>query len=382
MFFHSFKYSLLTILRDKGLVFWCFLFPIVLSLLFNFAFSNLGASETFDTIPVALVTEDLPEEAEIPQTLKDLKEGDKNFLEVHECATMDEAEELLNAKEVAGIFTYDDALVLTVNSQMKSFLVQQSILSAFTDQYNLVYSTMLETMENDITKMPLLAEQLQKDTHYLTDKKFTEGDVSEKLTYFFNLIAMACMYAAFMGNQVSNYNQANLSAQAARRAVSPTRKWISALSGILAAVLLEFVAIMTAVGFIHFVLGISFGEEVLQVALLVFAGSALGVSLGYFVGSMGHATVDTKFGILVCVSMGLCFTSGLMFGAIQVLIDGVFPLFNKLNPAALISNSFYAMVVCPSPERYSTNLLTILAEALILTVLGVLKTRRSKYASL
>lgn len=41
MFAHHFKYTLVTLLRKKSLIFWTFAFPIILALLFNFAFSDI-----------------------------------------------------------------------------------------------------------------------------------------------------------------------------------------------------------------------------------------------------------------------------------------------------------------------------------------------------
>ena len=39
MFFHTMKYTLLNLLRDKGQVFWCVAFPLLLGTMFHFAFA-------------------------------------------------------------------------------------------------------------------------------------------------------------------------------------------------------------------------------------------------------------------------------------------------------------------------------------------------------
>lgn len=47
MFFHTMKYTLLNLLRDKGQVFWCVAFPLLLGTMFHFAFGRLGSGEVF-----------------------------------------------------------------------------------------------------------------------------------------------------------------------------------------------------------------------------------------------------------------------------------------------------------------------------------------------
>ena len=41
MFYHNFKCSLKILLKNKGLVFWTFVFPIILGIFFNMAFSDM-----------------------------------------------------------------------------------------------------------------------------------------------------------------------------------------------------------------------------------------------------------------------------------------------------------------------------------------------------
>ena len=45
-------------MRNKANLFWILIFPIVLGCLFKVAFSNITESESFHTIPVALVSDE------------------------------------------------------------------------------------------------------------------------------------------------------------------------------------------------------------------------------------------------------------------------------------------------------------------------------------
>ena len=81
MFFHTMKYTLLNLLRDKGQVFWCVAFPLLLGTMFHFAFGGLGSGESFSAIPVAVVMQE--ESSELRSMLDSLsKPGEDQFLEV------------------------------------------------------------------------------------------------------------------------------------------------------------------------------------------------------------------------------------------------------------------------------------------------------------
>ena len=55
MFLHIYSNRLKCLLRDRGILFWTLLFPLVLSLFFNLAFSNLFNGTSFRSIPLAVV---------------------------------------------------------------------------------------------------------------------------------------------------------------------------------------------------------------------------------------------------------------------------------------------------------------------------------------
>ena len=75
--FFSFK----RLFRNTTNMFWILIFPIILGTFFYIAFSNLGASESMSTIPVAVVlTDDYYGEA-LKQTVTQLSEGEDPFLD-------------------------------------------------------------------------------------------------------------------------------------------------------------------------------------------------------------------------------------------------------------------------------------------------------------
>jgi ABC-2 type transport system permease protein len=71
-----------------------------------------------------------------------------------------------------------------------------------------------------------------------------------------------------------------------------------------------------------------------------------------------------------------------MIGNMKIVVEKVFPVFNKINPAVLISDSFYSLSVYNTFERYSQNIITLMIMITVFTLGGFLLTRRKKYASL
>ncbi|NLT09420.1 MAG: ABC transporter permease, partial [Ruminococcus sp.] len=82
------------------------------------------------------------------------------------------------------------------------------------------------------------------------------------------------------------------------------------------------------------------------------------------------------------VSLLLCFFSGLMIANMKVRVDEVCPLFNRINPAAVITNSLYYLNVYDNYDKFTVCIITMVITTVLLDVFGLLLTRRKKYASL
>ena len=52
---HIFHYQLKLLLRDRIVMFWTFIFPIILATFFNLAFSKLNSSEMFEPAQLAII---------------------------------------------------------------------------------------------------------------------------------------------------------------------------------------------------------------------------------------------------------------------------------------------------------------------------------------
>ena len=74
--------------------------------------------------------------------------------------------------------------------------------------------------------------------------------------------------------------------------------------------------------------------------------------------------------------------SGLMAGNMKAVMAKNMPWFNKVNPAAVISDSFYCLVIYDDLDRFAEKIITMLIMSAVFAVLGFALTRRRKYESL
>lgn len=382
MFIHSLYYALKTMLRNKSEVFWCLAFPILLGTMFHFAFGGLSTDEQFSAIPVAVVLDNSKSNDIIKGMLDSLSApGENQFLDI---TYTDETEalSLLEQKTIIGILYGEETLSLTISAEMTDEPINQSILNAFVEQFNMNYNALADIAVTNPMALPDTISFMVKDTDYLTEASFSNGDFDESLTYFFNLIAMTCLYAAIVGNNIAIDNQANLSHLGARKSISPVHGLVSVFASLGAALIFEFSSVCVSLCYLHFVLGVNFGTQSGYVLLAGLIGCLAGISLGFFIGCIGHLRRETKFGILMAVIMVGCLLSGLMVGNIRMYVEKFCPLLNRINPAALISDSLYALTVYPSHERYFTNITTLFLLSLGCSFAGFILVRRKKYASI
>jgi len=114
---HMFCYRLKCLARDRELVFWTLIFPLILATMFHFAFDQLmGRQEAFSPIGVAVVASDAYQQnITFRQALGAISEpGESQLIEL---TVTDEREafRLLEDGAVAGVITVGDSVGLTVS---------------------------------------------------------------------------------------------------------------------------------------------------------------------------------------------------------------------------------------------------------------------------
>lgn len=376
MFLHILKYSLKSGLRNKDLIIWLILFPIILGTFFKIAFGSIyEKTDKFSSIPVAVV-----EEAEDPafsQVLESMANSDEPFLKVS-YADKEKAEEMLESGDIEGVIFSGDGISLTVKEKG----LRETMLKSFVEQY----SVREKIAQDAIISAPEKAQEIisslaSEAVGSCREIPVTQGNPDIYIQFFYNLIAMVALFGNMTGMAVMLRSQADLSVLGARNSCSPAPKSISVIAGILSGCILHTFCMLLCVTFLAFVLKIDFGDRLWLVYLTAIAGGMLGVSFGFFIGSLARVGEKAKTAILMTSTMLLCFFSGLMVGDMKSVVAKNIPWFNNINPAAVISDSFYCLNIYEDYDRYITKLITMAVITIVFAVLGILTSRRKKYAS-
>ena len=376
MFLHNFLYEIKSSLRVRDLLFWLILFPMILGTFFKIAFGDLYEKQTkVSTIPTAIVE---TEQNDIFRSVvESVSEGDEPLLKA-EYLSEEEALKKLRNDEIKGIIYTGDTITLTVAGDG----VEQSVLKLFIEQYMTREKVITDTVNNDPTKLQAVVAALSEEISTSEEAPLTNGNTDFYIQYYFNLIAMVAMYGSVTGLHVAMSQQANLSELGARKNCSATPKSIGILASLTGTWVVQAICMIITVSYTAFVLKVDYGERLPFVYIAAICGGILGVSFGFFVGSVGKMKQGLKVSLCMSVSMLMCFLSGLMVGNMKPIMEEKAPWFNNINPAALVADSISALNLYSGYEVYIRKVVTMLVISAIFYVLGLLMVRRRKYASL
>ncbi|WP_414732592.1 ABC transporter permease [Acetobacterium carbinolicum] len=375
MFLFNYRYRLKCIFNDRQLMFWTFLFPVLLATLFNLAFSNLSNAEEFIKVNVAVVqSQELDQN---PAFTEAINGNDELF--VVQYTTRDEADTLLNDNQIDGYVVFDPELGLVVNRSG----LNQTIIREFLNDF-LQSSATITTIitENSAALNNGILTGVSSRTEYLRAVSASQSNPDPVVNYFYTLIAMTCLYGGFLGVKEVVAIQADLSAVGARVNLAPTNKLTVFLSSMLAATTVLLLELLLLLAFLTGVLGISFGNQLFYIALTCVVGSLTGVSFGACIAAIIKKGEGVIVGILIGSTMTMSFLAGMMSSDIKYLVITKVPILSYLNPASLITDSFYALYYYNTHTQFFTNLLLLGAFTLLFSTITYLVLRRQKYASL
>lgn len=378
MFGHLYKYRLKSLLRMKEDIFWCLFFPIILCTCFFAAFSGISdKTNNFHSIPTAVVYE--KENAIFRATLDAVSKSDtqgEEFLNVTE-TDIASAKSLLNDGKVDAIIYVGDEISMTV---AKSGLNQTAVQS-FLDEFEQKSSLISDIVKENPDKLVSLIGNIFSSRTYISEKKLTDSPMDEISVYYFSLIGMAALFGGFLGSSVARQMQPNITPEGMRKSTAPVKRHTMIAAEFLAAYTLQLISMAILLFYMICVLHINLGNEAGYVALTCAAGSLVGIASGIFVGTL-PVKENVQIAIFLVYSLGSSFLSGLMIHPIKIWIEKSMPIINRINPATLIQDALYSLVIYNTHERFFTNIITLAVISVILCTLSYLMTRRKNYANL
>ena len=396
MFRHIYMNRLKASIRDREMIFWTFMFPIILGTFFVMAFSNLSSGEQFRAIPVAVIDND---DYRSNQPLRDtlhavsiVMDADTE-LDMDTLAADDELFRLYEIDEARAIQALEDGALagyILAGDQdgqdtriiVASTGIRQTIIKIFVDEFLMTQSAVSSIIDQNPQAVPDLMQRVGQRIELLETVPASSADPNNVFIYFYALLAMTCLYGGFWGLREVMSIQANQSDLAARLNLAPVHKMRVFAYSIAAVLTVQFLSLVLLISYLSLIHGISFGDRVAFILLACLVGSLTGISFGVMIASISKASESIKNAILIGFSMLSSFVSGLMIIDIRYIVMRAFPPIRVLNPANLISDAFYALYYYESMQRYWISLGVQGVMIVTMILLTSIIMRRRRYASL
>lgn len=372
---HLMRYNLVVKIKCMNVIFWPLVFPLILATLFYFAFGTMEEAD-FETVQTIVVKE-ADADTVFLKFLENMEEDESHLVELQEMSEQ-EALSTLEEKKASGIYFVGETPTLTVAGSG----IQESILQSLLESYENGKQTLQLVAEKHPEGLPQAIERMGAFEELVKQVSLGGRTTDGNAQFFYALIAMACLYGAFIGMDASLNIQANLTPLAARRCVTPTHKLKLILTEMLSCFLLHYANVLILLAYLRYVLKMEFQGQMARMLLISLIGSMIGVSMGIFVGSFGKMGEGIKVGILLGISMTGSFLAGLMNADMKYAVEQHASLVNRINPAALITDAFYCINVYDDPVRFSRSLVTLSCMCVVLTLVSFLLIRRERYDSL
>lgn len=377
MSFRLYIARLKCIFRNKQVLFWSYMFPIILSSCFYFTFGNVGSATSFATIPIAYVNEGTSSE-EFNTVLSEAKLSDETMMFAITYCEKEEAKELLEKDEIEAyiVGSEDPQLFVKENG------LNETIVKAFLDNYRQRQATILSILsENPNAINEGLIDDIMNYDNFVEDAQ-NQKNPDSLLIYFYSLLAYTCVFAANYGlDEVINI-QADQSSCGARVNVSPIQKMRLFLCNLLASFTSHIISIIILFLYMYYLMKVNFGDSLPYLFLTCFMGSLSGLALGAIVGVWVKKKAEVKEAIVTVLVLGGGFLAGMMMADMKYLVAEKFPLLGYINPVNLVSDAMYSLYYFDTYDRFYRNIAALGIITVILMIASYVGIRRKTYASI
>lgn len=366
------------LLRSKANLFWTFIYPLLLGLFFHMGFGNLHSRPSLNTVDVFVASEKMDPQLLEVMKMAEYSDGKKVFL-VHSEYTSAELETILQAEKITGYIYYENHEIVY---RLRKNGLPETIIKSFLDDYLQTVSIHLEiqTLDPNIREQ-VLSDFLKNKTYLEEVSAGTNPNHNAFVIYFYALIAMTCMFGSFWGVDLVNDIQADNSSRALRMAIAPTSKMKLVIIYFLAALAVHFSGNLVLLAYLKLVLKVEFANNLLLIILTTFIGCIAGISLGTLLSSYSKGSYGRKNLMMVGVSLLLSALSGLMFISVKYWVETNLPFLVYLNPAGLVTNSFYRLYYFSELKHYFLDLGVLLILSILMLFGSIIKIRGVKYDS-
>jgi ABC-2 type transport system permease protein len=375
-----FTYRLKALAKQKALVFWALMFPIILVTFFNFALSNLDTAAIFKPFDIAIVG---PEDSNVVNTLNQVEMNGEKLFKL-KFVTEDEAKKLLDDEKVEGIVMVEtDGQTEDITLGVDSDGFNQILLKQLLDSYSQKYSMIAESVQEnpDIVTNGVL-DQIDFSKDYIKHIPVSEKSNNTILISYYSAIAMACLYGAFISAHSVETLQANQTPAGQRLSVSPYLK--SKMLGIdfVCCFILILLCALLMMLYMRYVIGVAFSNQFGSMLFIAAIGALVSTAFGYFISLLLKRKTNAKLSIIVSITMLWSAMAGMMSTSVKYYIEVHVPYINWINPVALITDSFTSLYYYGDMSRAWDNIVILAVLFVLLMTFSVIKLRRQQYESL
>lgn len=407
--FNTFKYVTLSLARDKGIMIWSLVFPIVLATCFIFMFEGLNEAGSIDPVPTVVVQDANYENADVFKAFMDGISGKESdvasynnesgepLASVTYATTIDEAKELLWESE-----STDNPFVgyILVDAEGMPQLYARSV-SSMTGIEEVNREILLMALDTFKAKSAMFTDLMEDNPYALSNTQvlqsiFDSGDATERITitlnapkesvrYYFALLGMAALFGAQAGLIAVLRLLPNMGPLGARRELGGISHASSLAGTILASWTVSTICLLVAYVYMRLVANVDFAGHDGECVLAIIVSSLMATSLGAFLGSLPKIPFGAKTGILTTVVCVAALFAGLYGQPTMELADSVaksFPVSQYINPAVQISQSFYSIMYYDTAGPYLGHIAILLIMTAVLFILSANFLRKQRYASL
>ena len=382
MFFSMLLNNIKINIRNKELIGWCIIFPIVLGTLFYAGFGSIYDIQSTDPVPAAIVYDS--EEgtgsdyrAMIESVLGDIRYDDGTPMVECREASPEEADRLLDEKEISGYYvvhSLTDMELIIRSSNMKT-----SILSAILTGYNQNMDIVAKGLAKGLTEDEIRSAMTIGD--YVKEQNLGGDSHDPYVAYFYNLIAMCCLMCIQTSLHIFPNIRASRSNLGKRHELSPGSQRVIMLASFLAATLVQICISQVTLFYLICVLKINFGGNTGLIILTTVIGTFMASTIGLAIGSL-RLKQSVLESIALMITVGGGFLSGLMYGDIKWKFELDFPIINRINPASVLSDAFYHLNIDHGGKGYNYSLCYMLIVSIIFLTAGIIMSSKKSSKSL
>ena len=364
------KYNLLQFMRDKEVLFYALVFPLIMGVIFYFAVGFVD--EHTGEIPIAIVDEG--NQAPLNQAFLELassleQEGRLTISFV----SYETAAGMLQAAQVSGVVILGDAIELMLLSSG----VEQNILEGLVSEFTIRSATIANIAELRPQYLPQALAAIE--SFVSVNSSVRDIPVSAAANFFYLLLAMGSFTSSIRGLKMGFELQAHVSGTAARLSVAPTKKLVLIFENLVSSVTMQTMSTIVILLFYVFILGIDFGTRWGFLLLACMAGSFASVAFGLLFSVALPGSIDKKSGYLAIITYAFLFSGGIFGGvAVREIVRSAAPFIDRINIVTIISDTFLSLVLHEDLSRYIQQLGILI----VCSIAGAIVLRSKSYANL